>query len=486
MKHTTESNAKKSLAEIKKEVNEARVKENALLMSMTPAQRVEYLKAKAKPINSNGLTLTRQTAKKIAKEEKASRTVNTKTAKGKGKVIENPYEKAVTDFEQMFIENNGNIPCSDITTYTLAKAIFFNVIKKIIQVSSDKVLEQMRYETLSNIRNYDNFNKRTYADTLARLNKDGQMQYIVNDTEYEKAVDNYIGEILSMGNELINTAVVELIQQANYFKAHGKLEKGFLTIAIQYKKIKSKVYILNGKTKVEYTYKEMTPLQLVYGKVRQAIRENESVKASVNGYSYISVSLDNLFEMFDYDENTENTLSDTVNYTDFVDESYYIRLPKHIDLGVLHTDFNGKATNYTISDKNYKQYCNIISKAKANGTLSEKHITYITLSLKGLSREQIAKAMGISESTTKRIQTTLQNTLVSMGIGDESLKHSTEYADKPKAVIAIDTNGHETYFQSVKQCSIALNIDRCNITNVLNGKRSTAKGYKFKYKTVTE
>lgn len=485
MKHTT---TKSSDTKVSKKDTFVKLTTEQL-RALTTEERIAYAKklnGTTKQFNSKGLTLSKQTAKKIAEETRAARTVNTKTAKGKSKAIENPYEKAVADFEQMYLENNGNIPCSDITTYTLAKTIFFSAIKKIIQVSSDKVLEQMRYETLSNIRNYDSFNKRTYTDTLAKLNKEGQMQYIVNDKEYEKAIDNYIGEVLSMGNELINTAVVELIQQANYFKAHGKLEKGFLTTSIQYKKIKSKVYILNGKTKVEYTYKEMTPLQLVYGKVRQAIRENESVKTSVNGYSYISVSLDNLFEMFDYDESTENALSDTVNYTDFVDESYYIRLPKHIDLGVLHTDFNGKATNYTTSNENYKQYCNIISKAKVNGTLSEKHITYITLSLKGLSREQIAKAMGISESTTKRIQTTLQNTLVAMGLGDESLTRSTDNAAKPKAVIAIDTNGHETHFVSVMQASVALNIERANIIKVLNGKRETAKGYKFKYETVTE
>lgn len=48
-------------------------------------------------------------------------------------------------------------------------------------------------------------------------------------------------------------------------------------------------------------------------------------------------------------------------------------------------------------------------------------------------------------------------------------------------IIAIDMDGNETYFSSAREAGRQLMIDQSSITAVLNDRRKTAGGYKFRY-----
>ena len=52
---------------------------------------------------------------------------------------------------------------------------------------------------------------------------------------------------------------------------------------------------------------------------------------------------------------------------------------------------------------------------------------------------------------------------------------------KQRKIVAIAKNHKRRIFSTIAECSKTLNIDDSNISKVLNGKRNTAKGYRFEY-----
>jgi hypothetical protein len=68
------------------------------------------------------------------------------------------------------------------------------------------------------------------------------------------------------------------------------------------------------------------------------------------------------------------------------------------------------------------------------------------------------------------------------GLFKNSLKATQQSNDeRKKVVIAIDSNGNRTEYESQNEASRKLNVNRRHIQSVLSGKRKTTGGYKFVY-----
>ena len=420
----------------------------------------------------NRIILDKSTTDKIEaeKEAKTRFQVNEKpTKKGKSKKTktaeaENPFLEAVEKFEAVYIENGYAIPDNDVSLYQLSKAIAFSVIKKLIDVSADKTMQKLRAEAVKNFMLLDNHDKRQLTDTTANFDSNGNIKLKVNDEEYTEAVKKTLADTLSQGLDIVNEASILIIAEAEAVKKrNGKkpLEKGFMLKPYEARKTNGKTFVLNGKKVVEWSTFEAVPIKNIFKGVRKYIQDNKSIRAVINGYSYI--------EAYSIDSDSEAI------------EKIYYRLDKYADLGGVVYDFNGKELAYTTEAEAVKTYQDLLADLIIKANFDMKHIDFIRCRVCGKSLVDTAKSLGVSLRTAERIQADLQNKAVGVGFGTAEMLPKPENASAKKAVEAIDPNGKKYTFESVKSASVKLNIDRSNITAVLNGKRSTAKGYRFSY-----
>lgn len=451
------------------------------LRKLTPTERIEYAKrlnGSQPKTSKSGLILDKSTADKINDEKSEKTAEKTKSGKKtvKTKTVEriaktqtekvNSFALAVSDFELMYIENGYTIPTNDETLYTLSKAIAFSVIKKLIEVSADKTMMTLRGETVKNFALLDNLNKRAKTDTLATFDSNGNIKCEITDKEYTKAVEKVLNDSLSQGVDIIHQASISILEEVKTIQQkNGKkpLKVGFMLEPYESRKTNGKTFAINGKKSVEWETVEVLPIRNIFKSVRAYIQNNKSVKAVINGYSYIeSLSID--------------------NESDEVEKIYY-RLQKYADLGEIVTDFNGKEVAYTTTAEEVEQYKKSLADLIIKAHLDQKHIDYINCRLSGKSLVEIAKYIGISVTTAQRIQHELQKKSIAVGYGDESMIPKAENTSKAKPIRATDENGKKYTFESVKSASIQLNIDKSNITACLKGRLKKTKGYTFEYIT---
>lgn len=470
MKH--EKQGTNSVPKTKKEVNLTAEQ----LRALTPQERIEYAKRKngKQPTIQNGIVLDKSTVKKIEAENKLKAvnqaTPKTDTKKSKKskknetKQSDNHFAKAVEDFEKMYIENGYSIPSNDTTLHTLSKAIAFSVIKKLIQVSADKVMIQMRNETVRNINLLDNLAYYTINGTSAHYDKNGNIKCEIIDEEYNKAVKEVLADSISQGMDIVNQATLLIIAELETIlsKSDNKpLTIGFMGEPYESRKTNGKTFVVNGKKSVEWSTVEIIPIVNVFRGVRQYIQGNKSIKALTNGYSYI--------ESLSFDSESDEV------------EKIYYRLQKYADLGSAVHDFNGKETAYTTDENGYKEYKKSLANLIDKGNLSQKHIDFIQCRLCGKSLKDTADKIGISLRSVERLQAELQIIAVSVGYGTDEMLPKAENQSKSKPIIAIDKNGKHYTFDSVKSASVTLAVDRSNITAVLKGRLKATKGYTFEY-----
>lgn len=479
MKHK-KNQGYKSIAENTKRVNTVEKLTAEQLRALTPQERIEY----AKRLNGSqpktptkGLILDKPTTDKIKveNEQKAVNQATPKADKKNGKKAKktetakedktaNPFLTAVEQFELMYIDNDYTIPTADTTLYNLSKAIAFSVIKKLIQISADKTMQTFRAETVKNFALLDNLSKRDKTDTSATYDSNGNIKLNILDKEYTKAVEKVLDDSISQGVDIVHQASISILDEvATIQQKNGKkrLKKGFMLEPYESRKTNGKTFAINGKKQVEWSTVEVIPIQNIFKSVRKYIQDNKSIKAVINGYSYIeSMSIDS--------ESAE------------VEKIFY-RLDKYADLGETVTDFNGKETAYTTTAEQVKTYQKSLADLITKASLDQKHIDFIRCRINGKSLIDTAKYLGVSLRTIERIQKDLQTKSIIVGYGTIDMLPKAENADTAKKIIAIDENGKKYTFDSIKSASVTLAIDRSNITAVLKGRLKKTKGYIFEY-----
>ena len=428
------------------------------LRKLTPTERIEYAKKLngRQPKTANCLILDKSTADKINTEKRSQ--VNESTDKKPGKkskkaktdkeekAVEtvNSFTKALTEFEVLMIDIlNGTINDKEYNriTISIAKAITFSIIKKLIQVATKTPKEGTKYneisydKTMENIKNslifdfirLDEIEYSVNNGTYAKLDKNGKIQLEVSDSALNKAIDDNLKDSLSEGMSIVHEVVSALLEEV---KKADNFSVGYFTNTITDRKLKNgKVYAKNGKKKIEWVAYEITPLQRVYRKVRAYIQSNKAIKSVINGYLYL--------EGTSIDDESGNI------------EQIFYRLKKYDSLCERIVDFNGKEYALITSTEVVEEWDKVLADFIAKTNIDQKYIDLIEMRKDNKSLNDISISIGISSKTVERMITSLKDIAVKNGYGDESMLIKISNDEKSKSIECwkyTDFNAFKDYY----------------------------------------
>lgn len=212
-------------------------------------------------------------------------------------------------------------------------------------------------------------NTRTAADKATRThyNADGDMVTETADPAALAAFGELIGETLSDGLDLVNTAAAELIEQA---AEHADPAAAWLDTPYTVRRLARKVYI-KSEDSAAYRDEETTPIQEVYKAVRRAIQSSRAMQTDPrNGYTYI-----------------EDTTADGL-------DTIYHRLQKWADLGGYDRDGHYTADPITVDT---------YEKTLAALNLSDRQLTVVNLRMRGYGKKAIGTYLGIDPNNVGRV-----------------------------------------------------------------------------------
>ena len=212
--------------------------------------------------------------------------------------------------------------------------------------------------------------------TRTHYNADGDMITEVADRDAENALAKLIGETLTEGIDLVQSATLALLEQT---ADHAHNGGEWLETPYTIRKLSKRVLIQSDDI-AQYKEVETTPIQEVYKAVRATIDSSKAVQTDPrNGYLYIE----------DFTEDEESGL-----------EVIYHRLKKYSDLGGF--DCSGNYTGDRETVDTYNEVLNALN-------LTDKQLTIVHLRMRGdnTGYQAIASYLGISEgsvrNTLKRI-----------------------------------------------------------------------------------
>ena len=215
--------------------------------------------------------------------------------------------------------------------------------------------------------------------TKATFTADGDPVTVTADKDAETALNALIGETLSDGIDLVNTAALALLEQA----AEHATAPGWLDRPYTVRRLSKRVYI-RASDSAAYADVETTPIQEVYREVRTAIQNSRAIQTDPrNGYTYIEdVTIDGL---------------DTI----------YYRLQKYADLGGYNCDGNYTADRQTVED-----YESIIARLE----LSDRQAQVLRLRMQGRGYKAIGTYLGVDVANVKRTMKQVQAKAVKIGL----------------------------------------------------------------------
>ena len=203
-----------------------------------------------------------------------------------------------------------------------------------------------------------------------------EFQRMKIDIVHYKAIATLATEIQGEGVDILNTAIVALLDETKKY-INDTNDIGYFDIVktpLVKKELSKKVYIRLNDSKA-YRYRRTTVLQECFRAVRRFIGDSKNMAILQNGYSYIDM----------YDTETLDI--------------YYYRCNKYADIGGYDT--NGA---YTVSAKDVRDINDIISLLN----LTDKQLQILKLRLSGYGYKAIATYLGITHNavinTTKKIQ----------------------------------------------------------------------------------
>lgn len=250
-------------------------------------------------------------------------------------------------------------------------------------------------------------NTHTAADkaTCTRYNADGDTVTETADSAALAAFGELIGETLSDGIDLVNTAAAALLEQA---ADYADPAAPWLDTPYTVRRLSRKVYIKSDDT-AAYKEEETTPIQEVYKEVRRAIQNSRAVQTDPrNGYTYI-------------EELTADGL-DTI----------YLRLGKYADLGGYavadHSNtagapaaFPAGSTHYTADRETVRSYESTLAAL----ALSDRQLTVINLRMRGYGKKAIGTYLGIDPNNVGRVLRQVQAKAEKIGFTPDMWREMT-------------------------------------------------------------
>ena len=317
------------------------------------------------------------------------------------------FEQVKRDFETA-LENGGDYSPALLD---LSTAIAFSVVRKCIDPQRKTAADR---ETVSDnglnpamveLRRGIAFDRRTLDNTQTAANKATKITYTADgdavtetaDHDAENALNALIGETLSDGIDLVQTAACALLEQAaDHADGPGWLDRPYTV-----RRLSRRVYI-KETDRAAYREDETTPAQEVYRAVRRAVQESRAVQTDPrNGYTYIEDL--------------------TVDGLDVI----YYRLQKYADLGgYAHNGQDGDRLpgspagfgqgggHYTADRQTVTDYNAIMAKLN----LTDRQAEVLRLRMQGKGYKAIATYLGVTQRAIAKTVEQVQKKAVAIGL----------------------------------------------------------------------
>lgn len=307
------------------------------------------------------------------------------------------------------------------------------------------------------------------AATRATFNKDGDPVTVPADKDAAAAVGDLIGETLTDGIDLVQTAAAALLEQAEQHSGEGP---GWLDTVYTVQKLKKSV-LSPGQTP-EYIDRETTPIQEAYRAVRRAVQTSRAVQTDPkSGYIYIA----------DLGGEDDGDALERVYYRGgrFADLGGYAVSGEADTLPGSPAGF-GKGSGLASGDIETLEHMEKIA-AALNMTAREKAI--LRRRLAGASLDAIAAALHVRSDNVRLTLRRLQNKWLAAGLPaprDWTEESRAAAVDAPHPVEQIDPSGAVVgRYDSAKSAAKFTGINAGNIRAAAAGKRPAAGGFGWRF-----
>lgn len=301
----------------------------------------------------------------------------------------NTFEQVKRNYETALA--SGKDTSTELTA--LATAVAYSVINKCIdpqrKTAADRdtvsnsgynpALVAVKRGIAADLATLDNTRRNADKATRTTYNADGDTVTEIADKDAENALAVLIGETLSDGIDLVQSAAVAILEQAADHANGGEwLDRPYTT-----RRLSKRVYIQSADS-AAYKEVETTPIQEVYRAVRRAVQESRAMQTDPrNGYTYI-------------EELTADGL-----------ETIYHRLQKWADLGGY--DCNG---NYTADPQTVTDYETIVARME----LTDRQAQILRLRMQGKGYKAIATYLGVTQRAIAKTVAQVQAKATAAGL----------------------------------------------------------------------
>lgn len=317
------------------------------------------------------------------------------------------FEQVKRDFETALASGGDYSPA----LLDLSAAVAFSVVRKCIDPQSktaadrDTVSDNGLNPAMVELRRGIAFDRRTLDNTQTAAAKatkitytpDGDPVTVTADKDAENALNTLIGETLSDGIDLVQTAALALLEQAaDHADGPGWLDRPYTV-----RRLSRRVYIRETDG-AAYRDDETTPAQEVYRAVRRVIQESRAMQTDPrNGYIYI-------------EELTADGL-----------ETIYRRLGKYADLGGYACNgqtpdampgapagFSQGGGLYTADRQTVDEYNAILERLN----LTDRQAQVIRLRMSGRGYKAIATYLGVTQRAVAKTVEQVQKKALAIGL----------------------------------------------------------------------
>lgn len=284
-------------------------------------------------------------------------------------------------------EQYASNPTADPAPLTdLATACAYSVLRKCIDVSHNKALENARKDLTADLHNLDRLAYASAHATETRYNAEGDPYTAVIDKDLYEAYEKLLAHSFGDGLDLVHDAVVAILDETQKAKErHGDtLPPCFLEQAYTVRRLNRKVWIKAEDSAKGWQTVTTTPIQEIYKAIRRAIENSRAVQADPrNGYTYLS----------DLSTDPESDAVDVI----------YHRYGKYADLGGYATDINGNPDfrgPYTADRETADRVTADVETLIEKLNLTQRQATILDLRMRGYGRrngyKSIATYLGVS------------------------------------------------------------------------------------------
>lgn len=278
----------------------------------------------------------------------------------------------------------------------LAQAVALSVVAKCIDPQKKAAVERqtvsngghnpalidIRRGIMADRANLDNLTAAHNAAYALRFNADGECITEVVDQAAEKAAAELQESTLSDGLDLVNVAVVAILEQT---EAHATAAAGWMEKPYTARRLSRRV-LIRADDSAKWEEVQTTPISEVYRAVRREVQNSRAMQTDPrNGYSYIE----------DIAADPDSTATETI----------YRRLHKWADLGGYtmtgHYDEHGNASRggqYTTTAAAVADYDSVLKALN----LSTRQAAVLRLRMAGYGYQSIATYMGIDDANVCR------------------------------------------------------------------------------------